>query len=220
MGALPLDFQPFRARAASVLLPKKAETLALTWPELEAALPDGGLPCGVVELSAARALGGATTIATCAVRAAQTRTPEAWCAWIDSGATLHAPGLATRGVDLARLFVVRPARKDLQRVAIKCAQSGAFDAIVVDVDPIGESGARKKNDALFVRKLAIAAEKSGATVILIVDSRAHKFEPWPVALRIELEREPSALFVRIGKDRHGRANPAKTRLRMEIFHGC
>jgi hypothetical protein len=171
-----------------------------------------------VELSASNALGGATTIASCAVRAAQARDPRTWCAWFDPEASLYAPGLHAREVDLGRLYVVRPTRKDLQRIALKCTSSGAFHVIAIDIDPIGARGTRKKNDALFVRKLALAAEKVGATVLLLTDADAKKSEPWPVALRLELEREPGALFVRIGKDRHGRSNLAKTRVRMELLH--
>src|SRR3954470_13038761 len=81
--------------------------LALGWPEVDALLPDGGFPRGVVELSTPRALGGATTVALAAVRAAQAKDPRAWCAWIDPEATLYAPGVARAGVDLARLLVVR-----------------------------------------------------------------------------------------------------------------
>src|SRR2546421_6298879 len=86
--------------------------LVLGWPELDAALPDGGLPRGVVELAAPRALGGGTSIALAAMRAAHARDARAWCAWIDPEATLYAPGVAAAGVDRARLLVVRPPREE------------------------------------------------------------------------------------------------------------
>lgn len=177
---------------------------------------DGTLPSGVIELSSALSLGGATSVAAVAIAAAHARDPRAWCAWIDPEATLHAPGLAQRGVDLARLLVVRPERRDVQRIAIKTVASGAFDAVVVDVDPVGILGIRKRKDALFVRKLALGSEKSGASVLLLVDSLAKKSEPWPVALRLELERSPDSIFVRVGKDRHGRIMLAKARFPMEL----
>ena len=59
----------------------ESRKLALDWPELDAALPDGGLPRGVVELAAPRALGGGASIALAAVRAAHARNARAWCAW-------------------------------------------------------------------------------------------------------------------------------------------
>ena len=177
---------------------------------------DGTLPSGVVELSAPLSLGSSTRLAAFAVASAHARDPRSWCAWIDPEENLHAPGLVQRDVDLARLLVVRPERKDLQRIAIKTVQSGAFDVVVVDVDPVGLPGARKKKDALFVRKLALGAEKSGATVILLVDALAKKSEPWPVALRLELERTPDSVLVRVGKDRHGKLMLAKATLPMDL----
>src|SRR5262245_55513117 len=80
------------------------------WAELDAALPDGGLPMGVTELTAPRALGGATLVALAVMRAAHARKPDAWCAWVDPERTLFAPGVARAGVDLKRLLVVRPER--------------------------------------------------------------------------------------------------------------
>lgn len=177
---------------------------------------DGSLPSGVIELFAPRALGGATLLSARAISLAHARDPRAWCAWIDPEANLHAPGLLQQGVDLARLLVVRPDRKDVQRIAIKTAASGAFDVVAIDVDAVGLPGQRKRKDALFVRKLALGAEKSGAIVILHVDSLAKKSEPWPVALRLELERDPDSLSIRVGKDRHGKLVLAKTRIAMGL----
>lgn len=178
-------------------------------------LLDGALPAGVVELSAPRAL-GATALAARAVALAHARDARAFCAWCDPDRTLHAPGLAQRGVDLARLLVFCPTRKDASRAAVKAVASGAFDVVVIDVDAAGETGARRRGEPLFVRKLALGAEKSGATVVLLVDALARKPEPWPVALRLEIERAPDALFVRVGKDRHGRLGLAKARVPMEL----
>src|ERR1700704_1436560 len=84
--------------------------LVLSWPGLDEALPDGGLPRGVVEFAAPHALGGSTSVALAAVRAGQARGEKAWCAWIDPEGTLHAPGVVAAGVDLARMLVVRPPR--------------------------------------------------------------------------------------------------------------
>ena len=116
--------------------------LPLDWPGLEAALPDGGLPRGgVVELAAPRALGGATSVAMAAVKAGQAGA-SSWCAWVDPEASLHGPGLVSAGVDLGRLFVVRPPRGLLGKVAVKLVGSWAPSAVVVvDVDPLpGERG--------------------------------------------------------------------------------
>lgn len=197
---------------------EQAPVLDLGWAELGAALPDGGLPRGVVELSAPRALGGGTSVALAAVRAGQARGPGAWCAWIDPEGSLHAPGLVAAGVNLERLLVVRAPRADLPRVAVKVVASGAFEVVVVDVDEVG--GARAHTEVgkgkrgwppeVLVRKLALAAEPCGATVLLSTDATKPHAAPWPVALRLELSR-PSVdtLSMRIGKDKHGRVGVAR-----------
>jgi RecA/RadA recombinase len=196
--------------------------LTLAWPELGALLPDGGLPRGVVELASPRALGGATSVALAAVCAGQARSGDAWCAWLDPEATLHAPGAIAAGVDLERMLVVRAPRTNLPRVAVKMVASGAFEVVVIDFDAVpgaivqdGTSAARGERQRSqahkHVRKLALAAEPSGTTVLLLTDGSKPRAVPWPVALRIELSRpRPLDLVVRIAKDRRGRVGLAKT----------
>jgi hypothetical protein len=195
-------------------------SLALGWPELDAALPDGGLPRGVVELAAPRALGGAASVALAAVRAAHARDPKAWCAWVDPEATLYAPGVAFAGADLERLLVIRPPRAEVARVAVKVAASRAFDVIAIDVDVVPGAtvsapakGTRNKRSAwpmdVLVRKLALLAAEGGATVLLLSDSSSPRAVTWPVALRLELSRTPDAIALRVAKDRRGRVGVVK-----------
>jgi recombination protein RecA len=179
--------------------------LPLDWPELAAALPDGGLPRGVVELAAPRSLGGATSLALAAVRAGQQKSEHAWCAWIDPEDTLHAPGVVAAGVDLARLLVVRPPRsllgKDVDAVPGARARAGRARARE------GKGWAPE----LLVRKLALAAEPTGSTVLLLTDALLPRAAQWPVALRLELSRpDANSIAVRIAKDRRGRIGPTKT----------
>jgi recombination protein RecA len=199
--------------------------LVLCWPGLEEVLPDGGLPCGVVELTAPRALGGATSLALAAVRAGQARAREAWCAWVDPEAALHAPGVVAAGVDLTRLLYVSPPRSvvpgagkaDIARTAVKVVGSGAFEVVVVDVDAAAAFGPRRGEGKrtwapeVLVRKLALLAESSGTTVLLLTDSKRPRSTHWPVTLRLELGR-PSRLelSVRVAKDRRGRIGTART----------
>lgn len=197
--------------------------LSLDWPELDAALPDGGLPRGVVELAAPRALGGGASIALAAMRAAHLRDPRAWCAWIDPEGTLYAPGVTAAGVDLERLLVVRPPRAELARVAVKVAGARAFDVVAIDVDPVpgavvgagnGKRPASKSARAwpmdVLVRKLSILAQEGGTTLLLLTDASAPRVIPWPVALRLEIARVPDAIKLRVAKDRRGRVGLAKT----------
>ena len=201
------------------------EVLSLGWPELEALLPEGGFPRGaVVELASPHAIGGGARIALSAVRAAQTKDPRAWCAWIDPEGTLYAPGIARAQVDLRRLFVVRPPRADLGRIAVKVAAAGAFEVIVIDMDPVrgalctpekapaarrGQTRRRVPPEVL-VRKLALAAAEGGSNIFLLTDVSAPRAVPWPVALRLEVARRPDALAVRVAKDRRGKMALAKT----------
>jgi hypothetical protein len=198
--------------------------LSLSWPELDAVLPDGGLPPGVVELAAPRALGGSTSVALAAVRAGQARGASAWCAWLDPEGTLHAPGVVASGVKLARMLVVRFTRPQLGRVAVKVVASGAFEVVVVDFDAVPGAGTetrpRPRGEAVgvhkqwapevLVRKLALAAEPTGATVLLLTDASKPRAVPWPVSLRVELSRpSPRELVVRVAKDKRGRIGLAK-----------
>ena len=83
-------------QGTGALLPERA-VLKLDWPELEAVLPDQGIPRGVVEIASppARPLpsgskssghvclrGGATTIALAAMHAVHAQDDRSWCAWI------------------------------------------------------------------------------------------------------------------------------------------
>ncbi len=206
--------------------------LALPWPDLGDLLPDGGLPRGVVEFAAPHALGGSTSVALAAVRAGQLRARSAWCAWIDPEGTLHAPGVVAAGVDLDRMLVVRPPRAELARVAVKIVGAGAFEVVVVDFDAVpGASaepsaakvgGAVKKKKTwapeVLVRKLALSAEASGSTVLLLTDSMRPRAMPWPVALRLELSRPTrNDLVVRVAKDRRGRIGLMRTLPFVPVF---
>jgi hypothetical protein len=194
------------------------------WAELDAFLPDGGLPLGVVELACApadtraHAYAGATAIATFAIARAH-RDERAYCAWVDVAHTLHAPGLLQAGVDVERLLVVRPTPEQLGLVAVKVASSGAFDVVVVELGELAArpgSGRASKREApeLFVRKLALAAEASGVTVLLLTEPTRMptRAVPWPVAMRLDLARVREGLAVGIPKERRGRITTAKVTL--------
>jgi recombination protein RecA len=172
------------------------------------ALPDGGFPAGAVtELTAPRALGGATLIATQAIALAQ-KESGVTCAWLDPEASLHAPGLLQQGVDLSRLLVVRPPRERLRAVAVRIARSGAVAMMVVDFHPIGAKVApppRSMNDDRWVRRLQLGCEEGSTAALLITDARAKQAAPMPVALKLSLEHlKPRLLRVTVLKERAGR----------------
>jgi hypothetical protein len=64
---------------------------------------------------------------------------------------------------------------------------------------------------VLVRKLALAAESSEATVLLLTDATRKRAVSWPVALRLEITRPSrSELSIRIAKDRRGRVGVSQT----------
>jgi recombination protein RecA len=182
--------------------------------ELDALLPDGGLVRGgVVELCAAGegALGTSLGLAACAQAQADARARGTsslpWCAFVDPSGTLYGPGVAATGVELSRLLVVRPPLAALSRVALRLAESEAFAVVVVDLT--GVVGERVSVPLgtwpRVVRRLAMAVEGTGHSVLLLTREADRRPLPLPVAQRLEVSR-PSAdkLLVRIAKDQRGR----------------
>jgi RecA/RadA recombinase len=167
-------------------------------------------------------------VALAAVAGAQSRDEKAWCAWLDPEGSLYAPGAHKAGVDLARMLVVQPSRKDLARVAVKLAASRAFDVIVIDYNPPalvplqqGRSGGPKRRRAalrpeVLMRKLALLAEEGGSTIIVLTDKAEPRPMQWPVALRVELSRAPGALTVKVVKDRLCRLSSSKIAWPLQI----
>lgn len=212
-------------RLASALGPAERfwapnEAHALGWPELDALLPDGGFPEGLIELTAAHALGGATSVALAAIRAAQKRSEHMYCAWIDAYESLYAPGVARSGVDLDRLLVVRPRLADVPRIANKIASSNLISVLVLDIDAPGgsmdpsRSSDKERHCAMnrvrrpipierWVRKLALATERAKKQIILISDARK-KRAALSVKLRLGCRLRPDAFGLRIDKDRMAR----------------
>lgn len=181
--------------------------------ELDAVLPDAGLPRGtVVELAVAGGSSMATSIALGACRSAQQEArlhggEAAWCAFVDPSGSLYAPGVARAGVELSRLLVVRPPVEALARVALKLAEARAFSVVVVDT--VGVPGASPDVSLgswpRVVRRLSHALEGTATSLMLITDLAARRPLALPVGMRLELSRpSPEQLQVRIAKERRGR----------------
>lgn len=193
-----------------------AQAVPFGFKELDQLLPDGGVLRGsVVELAIAGS-GLGTTLGLAAVRAFQTREAASfgtrvkpWCAFVDASSTLYAPGVAASGVALERLLVVRPPVEAVSRVALKLAESGVFELVVVDL--LGTLGqALDFPLARFgrvVRRLSMAVDGTNKSVLLLTDARVERALPLPVAQRIELTRSAiDRLSARIAKDRRGRVS--------------
>jgi hypothetical protein len=191
--------------------------LPLDWPDLAKVLPDGGLPRGVIELASRHPAskkhgalrGGATSIALAAIRGVHLADENAWCSWIteDTGPALYAPAVAKAGVDLDRLLVVRAPHAALARTAVKVATSGAFDLVIVDApNGLVRPKTSRVDETVVVRKLALAASDRGTSTLLITSAFTERSQPLPVALRLEVERRPEAISLRVTKDRRGSAS--------------
>jgi recombination protein RecA len=214
-----LERLPNEVRRGHLGLEKDEPVLPLGIADLDAVLPGGGLPRGgVVELSVSGGVAFATSVALAAFRSAKKGAElnggEApWCAFLDPSVTLHGPGVASAGVDLERLLVVRPSIEALGRTAIRVVESQAF--AVVAVDTVGIPGAQLSVSLTswlrIVRRLSVAAESSNAVVLLITDGEARRSLPLPVALRLELGRPAvEKLSVRVAKERRGRVSGPRT----------
>jgi hypothetical protein len=199
--------------------------LALGVPALDVVLPQGGLPQGsVIELQVQGASGAATSFALCACRAAQragerwqsgqrTESPLPWCAFIDPGASLFAPGVARLGVELSRLLVVRPEPEAVERVAIRIAEAKAVSLLVIDLRGTLDSRGRACERASSqrwqrtIRRLALAVKRLTTTVLLITPAERRTGLPLPVAMRLEFARAAAESFeIGVGKERSGRVS--------------
>jgi len=120
--------------------PRLGQSLPTGLAPLDHALAEGGLPLGVSVLASPRGVGGASELASRTLAQLQAARP-CLAAWVDPSRSLFAPGLALRGVDLARLVVVRPSLENRAMAALELVTSGAFAAVVVDQDdPWGAAG--------------------------------------------------------------------------------
>ncbi|MHA3794936.1 hypothetical protein [Sphingomonas sp. YL-JM2C] len=190
MRESPSILAALRARVGAIEGPRPAAgaLFALGAAELDAQL-GGGLPKGRLhELFAAEAddraaLAGAALMLAMRAAGAEGETGSAPLLWlrqegaVKAAGTLYGPGLADLGFDPARLIeVVAPDEPALLRAAgdaVRCPQVGAL--------LIEPWKAARGLDLTASRRLAVAAEKSGVTVLL---------------LRAEAEPGPSAAYSR------------------------
>ena len=150
--------------------------------------------------------------------------PKRWCAWVDSSRTLFAPGVAQAGVCLERLLVVQPEPRDMARIAVRLAASGVFSMLVSDrcgvpgsalphaVAPRTSASTRRDTRpaanirwSTAVRRLALAAQESETTILLLSRNAQATRDTLPTTMRIELGRPAlERLSLRIAKDKRGR----------------
>jgi recombination protein RecA len=137
---------------------------------LDRATGYGGLPRGRITELVGRATSGRTTIA--AQAAAQV---DGFTAWVDVPGLVDIDHLARQGVDLERLFVLRPARPpDALAMTVQVVAGGHFDLVVLDslADiAVGVPAARLVNQ--FLRVLTPRLGGSGSAVTILTTPEQH-----------------------------------------------
>lgn len=178
-------------------------------PGVDAVLPGGGFPRGALAELAGGPASGKTAVALAVFAALG---PADLAAYVDGRGELYPPAAAARGVDLARLLVVRPpgsrpaavraaaassaassGLEERTRAGLWAAEallaSGAFAAVAVDV-PIPR--ALRGADAV-ARRLQAAAEKGGAVGLWLGPGNGLRV---PAAVRVELAVDGERIVAR------------------------
>src|SRR5512142_1576914 len=157
---------------------------------VDAVLAGGGFPRGALSELSGGPASGKTAVALALVAALGL---EELAAWVDGRGELYPPAAAARGVDLARLLVVRPpapsaerreaSGADLVRAGLWAAEallaSGAFAAVIVDL-PVA---ARLPGADAAARRLQAAAERGGAVGLWLSAGSGLRV---PAAVRVEI----------------------------------
>lgn len=203
-------------------LPGEPSVLSWGIEPLDAWLPGGGLLRGaVVELAVRGATALATSLALRACRAAQAQGPV-WCGFVDPSGSLHAPGVASHGVSLERLLVVRPLLEDLGRVALRLVEARALSVVVVDTlgTPERPLDVHLGPWVRGVRRLSQTLQGTESTVLLLTDQDAPRPLALPVAQRIELSRKSEReISLAVTRDPRGRLLPPHTLAIRDLFSG-
>ncbi len=138
----------------------EATTLSLGLSELDAALPEGGLPLGAVhELVASDAADGAVYgLAAHWLGLAQRREAGKWVLWCGRARHLYAPGLRLAGLDPRHLVTVRaPRQEDALWVLEEALRCRDLAGAVAEIDGLGLAQSRR---------LQLAAETGGIGFLL------------------------------------------------------
>jgi cell division inhibitor SulA/protein ImuA len=181
-------------------------TVPTGFAALDDDLPGGGWPRGaLIEVFVERYGIGELTLLIPALAAlthgGPGRPPQAartrkWVAWIAPPFVPYAPALQQRGVGVDGLLIVQPSasRKDRLWTLEQVIRSGSISGVLAWLSAA---------DHIALRRLQLAAEEQSCWTVLFRPFAARR-EPSVAALRIALEREDGATFVRIDHCRGAR----------------
>lgn len=167
--------------------------LATGHPALDALLPGGGWPRGALTELILQEEGIGEFSLLLPALAALSR-EERWIALLAPPHIPYAPALASGGVELSRLLLVRTAGSDDTLWAMEeTLRSGACGAVLAWPAAINER---------FQRRLQLAAEAGGSTGIWFTHARQASSASF-ATLRLKLAPAPAGLEVRFVKRRGG-----------------
>jgi len=191
--------------------------LSLGLPELDGALPGGGLPLSCLhEISGARAEwdDGAITGFCVHLLAGLSRLRAGPLLWIAPRDDLYPPALPSLGLDPARLILVRARGSDLfwaLEEGLRCPDLAAV---------VGEVEQPERLDIRAGRRLQLAAEASGVTAFLlhrpVTATRAGRREASAAVTRWRISATPSD-FTMLDSAMKGGCFPNGARWRLELL---
>ncbi len=160
--------------------------------ELDVQLPGGGWPAGALtEIYAERP--GVGELQLVMPAAACLTQSERWITLVAPPYLPYPPALAAHGVKLSRLLLVQaPAVDESLWACEQALRAGSCGAVMVWLNQVHERA---------LKRLQLAAETSGALVLLFRASRS--IPASPAALRLHVSRSESRTVVRILKRRGG-----------------
>jgi protein ImuA len=131
------------------------DAVPLGVPEIDGALPGGGLAAGAVHEVTGSAAGGFV-----ALLAGRFAGPVLWCGMASSRTELYGPGLAAFGLDTRRLVIARCAnRQDMLWAMEEGLRDPALAAVVAEPDrPVALTASRR---------LQLAAETGGTAGLVL-----------------------------------------------------
>lgn len=164
--------------------------------ELDAWLPGGGWPAGALtEIYVERpGIGELQLVMPAAARLTQS---ERWITLVAPPYLPYAPALANHGVKLSRLLLVQaPVANERLWACEQALRAGSCGAVMAWLNQVHERA---------VKRLQLAAETSGALMLLFRFARS--IPASPAALRLHVSRSESRTAVRILKRRGGGMPP-------------
>lgn len=164
--------------------------------ELDVWLPGGGWPAGALtELYVERpGIGELQLVMPAAARLTQS---ECWITLVAPPYLPYAPALAVHGVELSRLLLVQTsAAAERLWTCEQALRAGSCGAVMAWLNQVDERA---------LKRLQLAAETSGALVLLFRSARS--IPASPAALRLHVSRSESRTVVRILKRRGGGIPP-------------